>query len=197
MEEKLNIKQMLLIGSTCRNNGKTTLAVELIKSWKSSFTVIGLKVTTIEERDGKCPRGGEGCGVCASVKGNFEIVEELNTDANKDTSILLASGAEKVYWLKTLSSHIYEGMKELMQIIPSNALIVCESNSLRNVVKPGVFIMLDNRGDLPAKKSARKVAAMADITIKHDVKSNLDNIIKGIKITEQSGLGISLIENMK
>jgi len=195
--EKVRIPQMLIIGSEGRNNGKTTLATALIQQWKSKFPVIGLKVTTIQKRDGKCPRGGEGCGICSNLKGNFELLEETNPDASKDTSLLLSAGAEKVYWLKTLKSYMYEGIKTFLKQVHEGALIVCESNSLRNVVEPGGFIMLKNIGDNLVKKSAAEVEHMADIIVDYDIRGDVDDIIKKVKITNtQSGLSISVKDNI-
>ncbi|MBZ4646021.1 MAG: hypothetical protein JG777_1510 [Clostridia bacterium] len=195
MEELLHIPQMLLIGSSGRNSGKTTLAIAMIQQWKNSFPIVGLKVTTIQERDGKCPRGGEGCGVCSSVKGNFEIVEETNPNVNKDTSFLLAAGAEKVYWLKTLKTHIYDGIKYFMTKTPPHTLIICESNSLRNVVRPGCFIMLKNTGNVPIKKSASEVMHKADLIIDNNFKNNIHTIIEKIKIDKiQSDLAVTIKE---
>ncbi|GHV31230.1 hypothetical protein AGMMS4952_19540 [Spirochaetia bacterium] len=54
--------QMILIGGTDRNWGKTVLAEELIRRFKGRFPVVGLKVTTVAHAGGVCPRGGAGCG---------------------------------------------------------------------------------------------------------------------------------------
>jgi hypothetical protein len=189
----LYIPQMLLIGSSGRNSGKTTLAIAFIQQWKNNFPIVGLKVTTIQERDGGCPRGGEGCGVCSSLKENFEILEETNQNANKDTSRILAAGAGKVYWLKTLKAHIHEGIKHFMTKIHGNTLIICESNSLGNVVRPGGFIMLKNTGSAQVKKSAREVIHRADIVIDYDLQNNMDAIIEKIKIDKiQSDLALKI-----
>lgn len=178
--KKLNIPNMILIGSTARNSGKTTLATSIINKYKLSRPVVALKVTTIQEKNGKCIRGGEGCGVCSSLKGNFEITEELNAANNKDTSLLLAAGAKKVYWLKTLKNNVYEGFKEFIDRIPENALIICESNSLRKVVNPGVFVMIKNTQDSQMKKSASEVIDQADIIIENSFNDNFEEVIKEI-----------------
>jgi len=180
--EELYIHQMVLIGSTGRNSGKTVLAAALIRKWKNDCPIVGLKITTVQEKDGKCPRGGAGCGVCSSMDGSYEIYEEVNQNANKDTSRLLSAGAEKVYWLKTLKSHIYEGIKKLLEIIPENDLIICESNSLRNVVRPRSFIMLNNQVNAPIKKSAGEVMHKADIIIDFDFSNDVDAIVKKIEL---------------
>lgn len=188
------MEQMILIGSTGRNSGKTTLAVELIKKWTNSFPVIALKVTTIKDKSGKCPRGGHGCGVCTSIKENFELVEELNKTKNKDTSLLLASGAEKVYWLKCLHTHLYDGIEHFMSQIPKNALIICESNSLRKVVTPGSFIMLKSTENHVIKQSANEVIDKADVIVENDFQNSIKNIIEKIEIKRtESGFLIKIV----
>lgn len=188
-DNTLNTPEMILIGSAGRNSGKTTLAIEIIRKLKNDFNIIGLKVTTVQERNGKCPRGGKGCGVCSNIKGNFEILEETNKTGSKDTSCLLEAGAEKVYWLKTFKSHIYEGINEFMKLVPKNTLIICESNSLRNVVNPGVFIMINNELNINMKKSASEVIQKADTIIDYDFIDNINYIINKIRIiTDENGI---------
>lgn len=178
----LYLPQMLLIGSSGRNSGKTTLAVGFIQKWKDKFPIIALKITTIEKKDGKCPRGGKGCGVCTNIEENFELIEEKNVNSNKDTSLLLTSGTKKVYWLKTLKTHIDEGIKHFLTIIPKDALVICESNSLRNIVKPGVFIMLRNTKNASIKKSASEVIDKADLIIEGDFRDNIEDIVEKLRV---------------
>lgn len=178
--ESLNIPQMILIGSSSRNSGKTTIAMELIKQLKNRSPIIGLKVTTIQQKNSKCPRGGEGCGTCSNMKGNFELLEETNANAKKDTSLLLSTGAEKVYWLKCLKTHIKPAIEEFMLQVPKDTLIICESNSLRTVVNPGIFIMVKNSQNNIIKNSASEVIHNADIIIENDFKNNINSITEKI-----------------
>lgn len=178
----LKIEQMIIIGSTGRNSGKTTFAIGLIKKWKNKFPIVALKITSIKDKSGKCPRGGIGCGVCTNIKGDFELLEEKNETSNKDTSLLLAAGAERVYWLKCLNDHTYDGIKYFMDQVPKDALIVCESNSLRNVVIPASFIMLKNMKNNEIKESASKVINKADIIIENDFENSINDIIEKIEI---------------
>ncbi|MDF2504963.1 MAG: hypothetical protein K0R06_2456 [Clostridium sp.] len=184
----INIPQMILIGSSGRNSGKTTLAVKLIEKWKDKFPVIALKITTIEKKDGKCPRGGKGCGVCTNIQENFQLIEEKNMSSNKDTSLLLSSGAEKVYWLKVLRTHISEGIESFLSIIPEDSLIICESNSLRKIVKPEVFIMLKNTKDSSIKKSAKEVMDKADLIVEGDFLDDIDRIVGKVSVERKNGL---------
>ena len=183
----IHVPQMLMIGSTGRNSGKTTLAVEAIQKWKALYPVIGLKVTSIEQTDGTCPRGGHGCGACSSLSGDFEIIEETDARSAKDTSQLLACGCPRVYWLKVLRTHMAQGILKFLEIAPPHTLIVCESNSLRRVVKPGAFIMLDNEQDGAVKDTARNVLAYADRVISRDIRGCAGEILEQFVIEEEDG----------
>ena len=129
----IEIPNMIQIGSTGRNSGKTTLAEALIKQYQEVYPIYGLKIITISGQRGVCQRGTKGCGICTSITAGYELVEEQETIGNKDTMKLLA------------------------------ALIICESNSLRNVVQPGLFLMMNNQNR--QKESAKKVIDKADFCL--------------------------------
>ena len=156
---------MILVGSTARNLGKTALATRLIEAFRLREKVIGVKVTTIRDRGAGCPRGGEGCGTCSSLTGNYEIREETDPDGEKDTSRLLKAGAARVFWLKVMRDALAEGLEALMTHIDRGAVIVAESNSLRNVVTPSLFLMLKDSGCDEVKPTARDVMPFVDITV--------------------------------
>jgi len=167
---------MLMIGSAGTNVGKTELACALIEKfgnglghpYRESGDIVGIKVTTIKAKDGQCPRGGWGCGVCSSLDGDFCITQETNKSSGKDTGRLLAAGASRVFWLRVLKIHLDEGIKALLDIIGPDAVSVCESNSLRGVVEPGLFLMVKGRNDKRWKSSADEVKEYADKIIVSD-----------------------------
>jgi molybdopterin-guanine dinucleotide biosynthesis protein A len=153
---------MLMIGSAGANVGKTELACSLIKKIGKTTDITGIKVTTIRAKDGQCPRGGDGCGVCSSLDGDFDIMEETDSDSEKDTARLLAAGAKRVFWLRVMKQHLEEGLATLLDIIGPDAVSICESNSLRQVVEPGLFLMVKGRDSKTWKSSARDVKKYAD-----------------------------------
>lgn len=155
-------KNMLVLGSADRNVGKTEFACRLIARYTTIQPVVAIKITTVKERDGKCPRGGEGCGVCTSLQGNYAITEEVSGPEGKDTTRMLEAGAHKVYWLRVLKEHLAEGVSSLLEMIPENAMIVCESNSLRQVLTPGVFLVIREKGSEAIKASCKEVIQFAD-----------------------------------
>jgi len=181
MASMIKLNGMLMIGSAGANAGKTELACALIKKFGKTTDITGIKVTTIRAKDGQCPRGGQGCGVCSSIDDDFHILEEkefatedtenteniqlkTKSDSNsqKDTSKLLAAGAERVFWLRVMKTHLKDGMTALLDIIGPDSVSICESNSLRQVVEPGLFLIVKARGREAWKSSARNVKQYAD-----------------------------------
>ncbi|UCG56046.1 MAG: molybdenum cofactor guanylyltransferase [Phycisphaerales bacterium] len=164
----IKVDGMLMVGSAGANVGKTELACALLRKFAGGRDIVGIKVTTIKEKDGQCPRGGEGCGVCSSLDANFLITAETDASSDKDTSRLLSAGASRVLWLRVLKDHLAEGAEALLTVIGSNMDSICESNSFRHVVEPGLFLMVESRGLKTWKNSAQQVRDYADRIVVSD-----------------------------
>ncbi|MEW5818409.1 MAG: NTP transferase domain-containing protein [Spirochaetota bacterium] len=181
----IDIPNMLLIGASGRNAGKTELACKIISQFAAAYSITGIKVTTIREGESHCPRGQEGCGICGSISGNFDIIEETGRRNEKDTARLLKAGAKKVYWLKVKSSFLEAGIRTLIESEEPGTLFLCESNSLRTVVVPGVFLQISG-GQSGGKKaeikaSARRVAGYADRILKN-CTPEIDEVLNVLSI---------------
>jgi hypothetical protein len=159
---------LLMIGAAGRNAGKTLLACAVIRAHSARQPVVGVKVTAIDPNHTRCPRGGEGCGVCTSLKGDFEITEETDDISGKDTARLLAAGAERVFWLRVRRNKLLEGVRALQQRIGPDAVCVCESNSLRQAVVPDLFLMARESGSTAFKESALAVKHHVDRIVTFD-----------------------------
>ena len=181
--EMIKLEGMLMIGSAGANVGKTELACALIRKFGKSTPITGIKVTTIKAKDGQCPRGGEGCGVCSSLDGDFYITEETSKSSGKDTARLLAAGARKVFWLRVMKTHLKEGITSLLAVVGQGEVLVCESNSLREVVEPGLFLILRGGDSEAWKSSARNVKRYADRIVVGDGRA-FDFDIKRIKLAD-------------
>ena len=171
-----------MIGSAGRKAGKTELACALARKFSAGRKIIGVKVTAIVAKDGTCPRGGKGCGVCSSLAGDFFISEDTGALPHKDTARLLAAGAVRVFWLRVLRSCLAEGSMALVDVMGKDALIVCESNSLRRVVEPGLFLIVIGSGSREYKLSAASVRNYADKIVRFDGREfdmDLDRISIG------------------
>jgi hypothetical protein len=155
---------VLLIGSTARNSGKTTLAIALARQLSGAVPLVALKVTRISDEDGGCPHGEQGCGLCENFQDDFCLEQETEISSGKDTALLLESGLGQVFWLRAREEALVDGFNTLMDRVGSDCLIIAESNSLRKYVKPLVFIMIG--GSSPEiKPSAQAVLKQADLII--------------------------------
>lgn len=162
--KSIDIHNMIQIGSTGRNSGKTTIAKRIIASNHQHFSIYGIKIITIRGTRGKCQRKKTGCGICTSISEGFELTEEKNKEGSKDTMKMLKAGCKKVYLLKAIHKNLSEGFLAFLQFVPGDALIICESNSIREVVKPGLFLMMSNQKNI--KETAAKVIDQADFILK-------------------------------
>jgi hypothetical protein len=181
------MERMILIGATGRNRGKTVLAEELIRLFKDHFPIIGLKVTTAVYAGAPCHHGDLGCGLCSSLS-SYALDEDCASDPNspgagKDTARLLQAGAERVYWLRSVKASLVEGFSEFLNRIPSSALVIGESNSLREVVRPGCFIMVSNGPGDCIKPSAARVADLAQFILVSPITGDiLSRLMGGINV---------------
>lgn len=168
----IEIPQMILIGSTGQNSGKTTFGTGLIGQMKA-HSITALKISTIQQKGEPCMRGAYGCGSCSAFNGTFCLTEETSKVTDKDTSMYLAAGANRAFFLKTLKANILDGLYHFLNNTSSDSVIICESNSLREVVKPGLFIMLKGTGQV--KPSAAAVIKYADYIINNDYRTDYAN----------------------
>ncbi len=161
-------KRFLMVGSTSRNVGKTEFACQLIRQVARTHPIVGVKITTVAERDGQCPRGGTGCGVCSTLTGPYAITQETSASSEKDTMRLLQAGATSVFWLRVLKDHLAAGIAALLDKLPDDLPVVCESNSARFVLEPAVFVVVKSKQDEKVKPSCLAVMSRADCVVTFD-----------------------------
>jgi len=159
---------MLLVGSASRNAGKTTLACALVESVAPSHApVAAVKVTIVRQEGQGCPRGDEGCGVCEDLNVAFRISEETpgHGPDHSDTERLLAAGARPVLWLCARPETLASAARALLDRLPRGRPVVCESNGLREVVEPDLFVIVRRGGTTAVKASARAQWELADAIV--------------------------------
>lgn len=177
----LQAKQMILIGATGRNSGKTTLSLQIINKYKDKMPILAFKLITVRDHGDICPRGGKGCGICKGLKGCFDITEEIQ-DGTKDTMLLKKAGAKHVYLIRAFKENLREALEEALKLVPEDALVICESNSARLVIEPACFIMIESSTSSSVKPTAQAVIEYADVVLKQDEEAFADFIQN--KITE-------------
>ena len=152
----------LIIGSTGRNTGKTEFACRIIEKNAPQKELIGVKVIPVDKNEGVCHRPMEGCGLCDSLTGDYKIIEETTTDSLKDTSRMLSAGAKRAYLLIVDRNSLQKGIDAVLRILPNNALVVIESNTIRKVIEPGLFLVIKELTNHSVKQSCAEVIEFAD-----------------------------------
>ncbi len=163
----LQARHMVLIGATGRNSGKTTLALQIIHAFKDKIQVVAFKLITIRNHGDICPRGGQGCGICQGLKGSFDITLETGT-GTKDTMLLKKAGANQVYLIRAYKENLREALEEALKLVPKDALVLCESNSVRLVAEPALFVMIQSSTSSSIKPTAEAVMEYADVILPQD-----------------------------
>lgn len=159
---------LMIIGSTGRNTGKTEFACRVIQNLAPRHKIIGIKVVPVDKGENKCHRGEDGCGLCDTLSGDFRIIEECETGTSKDTSRMLKAGAGKVFLLLAERNALECGIEAVLKLIPARTGIIVESNSVRKVVKPGLFLVIKKLALHQVKPSCAGVIGMADRIIGFD-----------------------------
>ena len=159
--EKILIPQLLLIAGTGRNTGKTTLACRIIQKFSQAKTIIALKITPHFHRNIQS-------GKIIINESDLYIAEETDPTTGKDSSLMLKAGAQQSYFAMATDEHLGEVIQNIIRLIPSNALLVCESGGLRDWVVPGVFLMMNRKDTEILKPGTERLKILADCLITFD-----------------------------
>ncbi len=90
---------------------------------------------------------------------------------------MAAAGADKVFWLRVRQEHLEKGIKEFLKRTTDKEIIVCESNSLRTCVEPGLFVVMKKDGVKRIKKSCEEVIKYADLLLDFGCSTNSKQLI--------------------
>lgn len=93
------------------------------------------------------------------------------------------AGAGRVLWLKVREDHLMAGAQALCEALAGSVAVV-ESNRLRTVLDPDLFLMLRREGSGPAKATARAVERFADREVRFDGQS-FDLRLEALDIVRQ------------
>jgi len=161
--EMIKMPSLLLIGGTKRKIGKTTLAEMVIEKFGEANEIIGVKISNMK------PGEEDFHGFHEHIlHEKYTILKEYN-GGKKDSQRMIGSGAQHAYFIRVQDESLDEAFQALLQEIGNNSIIVCESNSLRNIVEPGLFFMVHEQGSELLKAESEKLLTVADIRLNaHD-----------------------------
>lgn len=155
---KRTIPNLLMIAGTGRNVGKTTMACNLISHFSKPHPVTAIKVSPHLHQQ------AEGQKIIA-LEEDFQIIEETKSGESPDSSRMLNAGAQKVYYLQTRDRNIRAPFEQLLNLIPKDRPVICESGALLSHTKPGLFVLIKRDGQTAFKKGLDKLNYQPDAWI--------------------------------
>ena len=170
------LPQLLLIAGTGRNTGKTTLACNIIRKFGLNHSIIAMKITPHFHKNIQS-------GKVIVKTSNLYIAEETDSTTTKDSSLMLQAGARQSYFVMAKDEHLDTAFREIVKLIPSDSLLVCESGGLRYHVVPGLFFMMNSSGNEIIKPASEKLKLLADRLIIFDGEK-IDFDLDSIEITD-------------
>ncbi len=148
--------KILMIGGTGRNVGKTEFVCNCISHFSKALEIIGLKVTNHFHETTERP---------------YRVTEEVNYSTTKDTSRMLRAGAKKVFYIQSEAEDLTKAFADFRKLISPESIIICESSGLREIVEPGLFLIVKSHNNADIKPSAKKMIPLANKVITSDGKS--------------------------
>jgi len=149
---------LVVVGGHSRNIGKTSVVAGLIRKLRSRrWTAV--KITHYGH--GVCSRHSEACGCEAEPDHPFALSEEYEPNGT-DSGRFLAAGAERSFWLRTPSGELARAAGTLRKILEHSENVILESNSVVELLKPDVFLMLLDFSCQDFKASSMRFLDRAD-----------------------------------
>jgi molybdopterin-guanine dinucleotide biosynthesis protein len=189
----------IIVSGASSTAAKTTLA-EAVLSKLRGRAWGGVKITVTHDIVQGCPRGGSGCGVCASVPTGYRVMTDPETIAQPrtDTGRLTAAGADPVVWLITTPAFVRVGWEDVRRRFGPVDGVVVESNSLALCLKPDLtFFTINPRVPRSRwKASAPILIEQSDVVIisLHDTgREQAQELIADIE-TKRQGHGVIITE---
>jgi hypothetical protein len=130
----MKLDNLLLVAGSGRNSGKTTFVCKIIEQFHHlGITSIKISPHFHNPSDGLIP---------ITSKSGYTIFEETNSNTLKDSSRMLKSGADKVYYIQTHEESLNEAFSDVYKKIEPNKPVICESPGLIYHFEPGIFIIM-------------------------------------------------------
>jgi hypothetical protein len=149
---------LVVVGGHSRNIGKTSVVAGLIRKLRDrKWTAV--KIT--QYGNGVCARDGGACG-CEAGPGEAFALNEEYAPGKTDCGRYLAAGAERSLWLRTPAGELGRAAGAVGKILGQSANVIVESNSIVEMVRPDVFLMLLDFSHQDFKPSAMRFLDRAD-----------------------------------
>lgn len=161
---------LVVVGGHSRNIGKTSVVAGLIRKLRDRKW-IAVKIT--QYGHGVCSRDGKSCECSGGTDADhpFALSEEYEPSGT-DSGRFLAAGAERSFWLRTPAGELAQAAGTVKKLLQQGENIIVESNSLVELVRPDVFLMLLDFSCEDFKASSLRFMDQADAFVVIDCGIN-------------------------
>jgi hypothetical protein len=161
--------RVIVVGGHTRSIGKTQLVCDIVSAFPHISWLAG-KIT--QYGHGVCAQNGDNCD-CAPTDHVCAISWETRSDSGTDSARFLAAGAQQSFWLRTKQGFLAEGLPLLRaalhdaldQASGEPPLLIVESNSLLQFLKPSLYLAVLDPAKDDFKDSARAALDRADALV--------------------------------
>jgi Ni2+-binding GTPase involved in maturation of urease and hydrogenase len=154
------LPKTIIISGTGRNVGKTTLCCRLIEEYKRD-NPIGIKISphkhSIQENE-----------IVLLQTNEITILQEKDKTSPKDSSRMLAAGADRVYFIMAEDKYIIDALEFLQNHIKFTDRIIIESATLRRYFEPELFLIVSNTEFPDSKPKNTDLDKFADYRLSFD-----------------------------
>lgn len=170
---------LVVVGGHSRNLGKTSVVSGLIRNFHG-FKWTAVKIT--QYGHGVCSHVGEACGCETEAEHPFALSEEFEPGPS-DSARFLAAGAKRSFWLRTPMGELARAQAMLHKILAQNPNVIIESNSVLELVRPDLFLMVLDFSCRDFKASSLRFMDRADAFLVVDSGINVpvwEGVARGI-----------------
>ncbi len=164
-----DLMAVVVIGGHSRSVGKTSVVAGLIAALPE-YNWTAMKIT--QYGHGVCSMNGETCH-CATEDHTWAISEEKDRSGKSDTSRFLASGAARVWWVRTEQGRLAEAVPTIRRRLAESKNVILESNSILKFVRPDIYVTVLDPTTADFKRSAQEFLDRADAVILHEMKATI------------------------
>lgn len=152
-------KNILLVSGSGRNVGKTSFICGVIAQ-NAHQKLVAIKITPHFHE----PTEGL---IQIIINDKYLICQETNTSSDKDSSLFLQAGAEKVFFIQTTDDFLEEAFMLTTAEFSPNQPIIIESAALRKIVVPGLYLFIQKKQE-EVKPSALEMQKLSDAIVYSD-----------------------------
>ena len=154
----ITLKNLLVVGASNRNLGKTEFICRLIERFQE-FEIVAIKIKSIYPGDKKFH------GKDLDPGRDYLLRKEDPEIGLDDSKRFISSGAREVFYIKSNYLNLGRALEEVRSEYHKSQLFIAESNSILGYCYPGGFIMINGPDQSKYKPSSLKFIQRADIII--------------------------------